>query len=311
MKARKPRSPRPYRGPRRRVLLEAGDPGLRLTATGVLEAAGFHITTCPGPAAGTPCPLLSGRACGLVGRADLVVHALRGPLGQVVLERLPAPGQGGPGVLVLTGPHASGRAGGRPSLAVATSGPDLLEAIYRLHARRDRLIHIPATLLDGRFVTVRAVRPDDSERLREFDAGLSPLSRQLRYLGSKPPMTEDWAKHLTTLDFDRSFGLVAAAGGGLEERIVADCRLVAADRDRAELAIVVADDHQGAGLGRLLVELTLKIAADRGLSTVVADVRHDNSAMALLLRSEGFERVGWELGVMTFEHTPKASAYQR
>jgi RimJ/RimL family protein N-acetyltransferase len=152
-------------------------------------------------------------------------------------------------------------------------------------------------------VVIRAVRPDDAERLRVFDAGLSARSRQLRYLGSKPPMTEDWARHLSEVDFDRRFALVATAGSGPEERIVADCRLLSSEEVTGELAIVVADDHQGLGLGHLLVDLTLRVAAARGLPRVFADVRYDNRPMAVLLRSEGFQRTGWDLGVMTFVRT--------
>ena len=117
-------------------------------------------------------------------------------------------------------------------------------------------------------------------------------------------MTEDWALHLATVDFDRRFALVATTGKGEEELIVADCRLLEDGVNRAELAIVVADDYQGIGLGRLLVELTMRLAGDRGFAKVHADVRYDNSPMALLLRSEGFERVSWELGVITFVRRP-------
>ena len=295
------RSIPPSGGPRRRVLLEAADAGLRGAATEVLAAAGFQVTACPGPGVDHPCPLLDGQPCGLVQRADVVVHALPGKPGQVILDRLrPAGEEAGPEVLVLTGSHAAAGARGEESLPAATLGAELREAVYRLHGSRARFLRLPRTLHDGRRVLVRAVRPDDAERLREFDAGLSPRSRQLRYMGSKPPMTEDWAKHLVAVDFDLRFALVATASRGAEERIVADSRLLSDAKIQGELAIVVADDYQGAGLGRLLIELTLRVAGDRGLPEVFADVRYDNSSMALLLRSEGFERTGWDLGVMTF-----------
>jgi len=294
----------PISGPRRRILVEAADAHLRRAATELLESAGFAVTTCPGPASGRPCPLLAGQPCGIVASADVVVHALPGRRGQAVLERLRSEPATGPEVLVLTGPNAAPSGGGEPSVPAAAPGPELLARVFRLHASRARFLRLPVTLHDGRRVIVRAVRPADADRLRAFDRGLSPLSRQLRYLGSKPPMTEDWALHLTTVDFDRRFALVATTGKGEEERIVADCRLLGEGEDRAELAIVVADDHQGAGLGRLLVELTMRLAGDRGFPEVYADVRYDNRPMALLLRSKGFDRVGWDLGVMTFVRRP-------
>lgn len=281
-----------------------GDARLRRAASRVLGAAGFQVTTCPGPGAGSSCPVLVGRPCGLVAGADVVVHALAGRRGQAVLERLVPAEQRGPAVLVLTGRRGATDGGGRESLPASTPGPELLEAVNRLHGGRVRFLRVPLTLADGRRVTVRAVGLADAERLRDFDTSLSPRSRQFRYLGSKPPMTRDWANYLVAVDFDRRFALVATAGRGAKERIVGDCRLYVNGEKRAELAIAVADDHQGAGLGRLLVELTLGAAADRGLSEVFADVRYDNRTMALLLRSEGFERVGWDLGVITFVRSP-------
>jgi GNAT superfamily N-acetyltransferase len=294
----------PTSGPRRRILVEAGDPEIRRTAAGLLEAAGFTVTSCAGPASGRPCPLLEGRPCGLIADADVVVHALTGTEGQAVLERLHPNLAAGPQVLVLTGRHAALGGGGRDSLPATAPGPDLLAQVFRLHASRARFLRLPATLQDRRRVIVRAIRADDADRLAAFDRALSPRSRQLRYLGSKPPMTDDWALHLATVDFDRRFALVATSGEGEEERIVADCRLLAEGETRAELAIVVADDYQGVGLGRLLVELAMRLAGDRGFPLVHADVRYDNSPMALLLRSEGFQRVSWELGVMTFVRPP-------
>ena len=294
----------PISGPRRRILIEAADADLRRAATELLESAGFAVTACSGPASGRPCPLLVGQPCGLVAGADVVVHALSGRRGQAVLEQLHPDPVAGPEVLVLTGRHAALDGGGEESLPAAAPGAKLLAEVFRLHASRVRFLRLPVTLHDRRRVIVRAVCPDDADRLRAFDLELSPRSRQLRYLGSKPPMTEDWALHLTTVDFDRRFALVATTGMGAGERIVADCRLLADGENRAELAIVVADDHQGAGLGRLLVELTLRLAGDRGFPEVYADVRYDNRAMALLLRSEGFERVSWDLGVMTFVRPP-------
>lgn len=291
----------PVAGPRRRILVEARDAGLRAAARQALARAGYEVSECAGPRRGHPCPVLSGGPCPLVNRADVVVNALPGSTGQAVREGIAPRGpEPGPELLVLTGRHGASGAGEAANLPTAAIDGDLLEAVNRLHGRRFRHLRLPVTLRDGRRVVVRAVRPDDAQRLREFDQGLSPRSRQLRYLGSKPPMTEDWARHLVEVDFDLRFALVASFGTGTGERIVADCRLLSSQDVAGELAIVVADDFQGVGLGRLLVDLTLRVAAARGLPGVFADVRYDNRSMAILLRSEGFQRTGWDLGVMNF-----------
>jgi len=291
----------PIGGPRHRILVEAQDAVIRSAARQALSRAGFEVSDCAGPGPGHPCPLLTGGACSLVDRSDVVVNAMSGRSGQAVREQLaPKGSEPGPELLVLTGWHGAPAAGEAANLPTSARDAELLEAVNRLHGRRFRHLRLPVTLHDGRRVVIRAVRPDDAERLRAFDAALSARSRQLRYLGSKPAMTEDWARHLSEVDFDRRFALVATAEDGTAERIVADCRLLSSEEVTGELAIVVADDFQGVGLGRLLVDLTLRVAEARGLPRVFADVRYDNRPMALLLRSEGFQRTGWDLGVMTF-----------
>jgi RimJ/RimL family protein N-acetyltransferase len=157
-------------------------------------------------------------------------------------------------------------------------------------------------LRDARTVSVRAIRPSDAGRLQEFDRTLSETSRRLRYLGWMPPMSAERALALATVDGIRRFALVAVAGGGRRTRIVADCRLVpdAGGGHRAEVAIAVAEDYRSVGLGTGLLRILLAAAADRGFEALVARVRYDNVVMMRVLRTLGFERTAWDLGVVTF-----------
>jgi RimJ/RimL family protein N-acetyltransferase len=188
------------------------------------------------------------------------------------------------------------------SLVPATRlAPARLEGVRRLYAgSRARRVRVRTATRDGRGVLLRSIRPADRERLRRFDADLSDGSRRLRYLGFMPPMAQDWAAQLAAPDFDRRFAFVAVAGN----RLVGDCRLVPTDDGQEELALVVADDYQGSGLGRSLLGLALRTAAERGAPAVVAEVRYDNERMTRLLRSFGFKRTAWDLGVMTFRWVP-------
>ena len=147
---------------------------------------------------------------------------------------------------------------------------------------------------------MRAVDLGDAELLRAFDDGLSERSRQLRYHGWVPPMTRARAEALTRPDPSVHCALVAMPDPGAP-RIIADCRLTAIPHlpGSAEVAIAVADDFQGVGLGRAVLELTLAIAAHRGVTAVLAEVREDNTRMLFLLRNLGFERTGRSLGVLT------------
>ena len=113
---------------------------------------------------------------------------------------------------------------------------------------------------------------------------------------------------MTTVDFEHRFSIVATERRGEREVIVAECRLVTESARSAEIAIAVADDHQGVGLGPALIRQMLTIAADHGLETVVAQVRYDNEHMMHVLRALGFRRTAWEQGVVTFCATPQPPA---
>ena len=152
-------------------------------------------------------------------------------------------------------------------------------------------------LRGGRRVTVRLVRPADADLLRTFDGELCERSRRLRYLGSVPPLTEGQALRLATVDGRDRSALVAFDG----PRMIADCRLDPADRaGHAELAVAVADDFQGAGLGTAMTELMLSVAGGHGLEAVVAEVRDDNQPMMRVLGKLGFRRTGRESGTVTY-----------
>ena len=155
-------------------------------------------------------------------------------------------------------------------------------------------------LRDGRMVVVRPIRAGDGERLRAFDGALSETSRRRRYLGWMPPLSEERANAMATVDGVRRIALVATVREGDEERIVADCRLVptGAERD-AEVALAVAEDYRNVGLGSALLRRLLA-GAGGGYETAVALVRYDNETMMHVLRTLGFRRTAWELGVVTF-----------
>lgn len=173
---------------------------------------------------------------------------------------------------------------------------DVLPLVRRASALGARQRSSAVRLKDGRSVTVRGIRKSDTAAFRRFDQGLSEETRRLRYLGYMPPLDEARARWLSDVDFDSRMALVATSG----ERIVGDCRLVPNGAGGYEVAIALADDFQGAGLGGPLLERLLGVAADRGIDEVYADVRYDNLPMTRVLRALGFERTAWELGVMTF-----------
>ncbi|MBI2467030.1 MAG: GNAT family N-acetyltransferase, partial [Candidatus Rokubacteria bacterium] len=89
------------------------------------------------------------------------------------------------------------------------------------------------------------------------------------------------------VDHRRTFGLLALAG--LDERVVghAFC-VVATDGDHSDVALAVADDYRGRGLGTILLGQLAEAAAANGVRVLEATVLPENYRMLEVLRQSGF-----------------------
>jgi len=145
-------------------------------------------------------------------------------------------------------------------------------------------------LRDGGSVRVRAVRPDDRERLRDSIARLSAESLYLRYFTAKRSLTEKEIDAFTQLDFVGRVGLAVTLREADTEQIIGVGEYIVGpgpwDRPRAEVAFTVVDEHQGRGIGTLLLEHLAKLARARGIREFDADVLGQNRPMmSVFLRS--------------------------
>lgn len=146
-----------------------------------------------------------------------------------------------------------------------------------------------AILRDGTVVQVRAVRPDDTEKLRVAFERLSARSVYRRFLHPVKALSPEVLRRITDLDFHDRVGLVMTVGVGAGERLVAEARFVrdAPDSERAEFAIVVADDYQNRGAATLLLQELVAIARSRGIRELCAHVLEDNTDMLDVIRRSG------------------------
>lgn len=167
----------------------------------------------------------------------------------------------------------------------------LAEAPYRIHRYPSALID-RVTLADGRRVTVRPVLPQDAEAERDFVAGLAPETRRLRFHGAVKLLPEWLLQAMTAIDYRRQVALVAEAAYDVDDdepRMVADARYVLGDSGphSAEFALVVADDWQGAGLGREMLHRLARHARRHGIVRLEGSVLAGNVPMLALLESLG------------------------
>lgn len=168
-----------------------------------------------------------------------------------------------------------------------TEPPADSDAARRYHYPEHWVADVLAS--DGRAVRLRPITPDDGGKLVDFHAGLSERTRYLRYFGPYPTMSERDVAHFTTLDYVRRVGLVMELG----DRIIAVGSYEGLDDvdngKAAEVAFVVADGHQGRGLGPILLEHLAGAAAENGLERFVAEVLAENRHMVSVFRQAGYQ----------------------
>jgi GNAT superfamily N-acetyltransferase len=140
-------------------------------------------------------------------------------------------------------------------------------------------------LTDGTEVVVRPIRPSDKQMLATGLARLSETTIQRRFLGPKPRLTKAELRYLTEVDGVDHHAIVAevpAFGGA----IVASARWVrlASDPLAAEAAVVVSDDLQGKGLGKVLARELADSARARGIRRIHAQMLSENPPALALMR---------------------------
>ncbi len=140
---------------------------------------------------------------------------------------------------------------------------------------------------DGSRVRLRLTRPTDLPRIEAFLERLSAETRSRRFLAATPTLPPALIRHFAFYDPRERLTLAASRPGEGGEEIVglADVALLATGL--AEIGVVVGDDLQGVGLGKLLSEAVASLAIQRGATHLKAEMREDNVAMLRLLERLG------------------------
>jgi RimJ/RimL family protein N-acetyltransferase len=149
--------------------------------------------------------------------------------------------------------------------------------------------------------TVRALGPDDRDALALTFARMSPESRRRRFLGPKPKLSSRELTMLTDVDHVSHEALVAIDES--DGTIVGVARYNAWARRAgvADLAVAVIDDWQGRRLGTRLALQTIERAKLNGFSLVTGTTFWDNRAARRMLRTLGFNTVGYDGALLDME----------
>jgi len=145
---------------------------------------------------------------------------------------------------------------------------------------------------DGGTVHLRPLIPADAEALVAFHAGLSVRTRYLRYFSAYPTIPKRDLVRFTHVDhIDR-----AALAAWLGNEIIAVGRFdrlpgpdPALPGTAAEVAFVVADAHQGRGIGSVLLEHLAEAARELGITRFEALVLAENTTMLRVFLDAGYQ----------------------
>src|SRR3954468_23655996 len=139
---------------------------------------------------------------------------------------------------------------------------------------------------DGGTAHLRPIRPSDADALDAFHSGLSQRTRYLRYFSAYPRIPEKDLYRFTNVDHHDRVALIVELAG----QIIAVGRYERhPGTDTAEVAFVVADEHQGRGIGSGLVAHLHAAAREIGVRRFVAVVLAENTPMIRVFREAGYE----------------------
>jgi GNAT superfamily N-acetyltransferase len=161
-------------------------------------------------------------------------------------------------------------------------GPDLQPG-HGSHDTPHR--HRDVALASAPVMHLRALRSGDAELVQQVFDQLSADSRYLRFHTGMPHLPARLLRYLSTLTQGAHEAVVAAVDGqavGLARWI----RLTGRPAT-AELAVAVADDYQGRGVGKALVSAAARTARAAGIVSFVCAVHPENAVALTALRAAG------------------------
>ena len=166
------------------------------------------------------------------------------------------------------------------------------ESMSRKHAfqlpRDVAQLEGPLELHDGHVIHVRAIQPNDDERLRAFHRHLSSDAITFRFFHMLPELPAQDAEHFTHVDYVNRMALLATTGSAAMEEILGVVRYDRIEDTTAEVAFVVADAWQRHGIATALLHRLAAYASTKGISTFVAITMGGNARMIEVLRNSGF-----------------------
>lgn len=135
-------------------------------------------------------------------------------------------------------------------------------------------------------ITIRAIRPDDRERIVKAFRGLDRSSVYLRFFSQKKELEDEELRRVTECDGVSEVALVATVGSG-DREIIVGLGEYARSGAAADIAFAVEEDFQRRGIASRLLQQLVDIGRANGIVRFEADVLAENTPMLAVLRNSG------------------------
>lgn len=145
-------------------------------------------------------------------------------------------------------------------------------------------------LKDGTEITIRSSCPDDADDLQSTFLQLSTHSVYLRFLAFKKELSAEEARRLANVDHTSQLVLVAICKVNDQNTLVglADYAILDPKHPEiAEAAVIVRDEYQGRGLGKLLLRCLVEVARLKGIRQIRSHLHVSNDRMLAILQKSG------------------------
>jgi RimJ/RimL family protein N-acetyltransferase len=158
-----------------------------------------------------------------------------------------------------------------------------------------RAMHDPASfsvrepLRNGEEIEIRALRPADRSALLRAIARASDQSLYRRFFGVKREFSDAEVSAFVDVDFKDAVALVAVSHRTAGEIIMGGARYILVRPGTAEVALTVLDEFQRQGLGGIMLRHLVTLARAAGLSTLIAEVLPENTAMLRVFERSGLK----------------------
>lgn len=153
--------------------------------------------------------------------------------------------------------------------------------------QEDGAVTTQVSLDNGSQVSIGLIQPHSERLLLNIFKRLSPQSVYRRFLSPFRELPPGLISHLANVDYVRRSALIARSEIDNDDEAVAVARYdSSADPHFAEVALVVVDDWQRRGLGRILLRRIMAAAMDNGFCRFVGSVLLENRPMLRLLDTE-------------------------